>query len=57
MDRVQFERMKDEYYELRGWDVPTGLQTVAMLSDLGLQDVADDLHERGLAVASPNPSE
>ncbi len=52
VDRAQFERMKDEYYELRGWDVPSGLQTVTMLSGLGLRDVADDLHKRGLAIAS-----
>jgi aldehyde:ferredoxin oxidoreductase len=51
VDRVQFEKMKDEYYELRGWDVPTGLQTVSLLSSLGLQEVAADLLQRGLALA------
>ena len=40
--------MKDEYYGLRGWDARTGLQTRAVLDDLGLQDVARDLEARGL---------
>jgi aldehyde:ferredoxin oxidoreductase len=48
IDRGSFERMKDEYYKLRGWDVTTGLQTRAALEDLGLHDVADDLVVRGL---------
>ena len=50
VNREQFERMKDEYYELRGWDVATGLQNKAKLRDLGLGEVADDLGNRGLAV-------
>ena len=50
VDREQFERMKDEYYELRGWDVATGLQNKAKLRELGLGEVADDLGNRGLAV-------
>ena len=48
LDRESFESMKDEYYQLRGWDVRTGLQTRAELEDLGLHDVADDLVVRGL---------
>jgi len=48
IDRQQFERMKDEYYQLRRWDVPTGLQTRAALEELGLTDVADDLEQRDL---------
>lgn len=55
VDREQFESMKDEYYELRGWDAHTGLQTAGVLADLGLQDVADDLQKRGLAVEPRNP--
>ena len=46
----RFERMKDEFYRLRGWDVATGLQTRARLSELGLEDVVDDLGQRGLVV-------
>lgn len=48
VDRQEFERMKDEYYALRGWDVATGLQTLGGLEELGLKDVATDLGRRGL---------
>ncbi|NQT48008.1 MAG: hypothetical protein HQ578_03440 [Chloroflexi bacterium] len=40
VDRDAFERMKDEYYQLRQWDVATGLQTKTRLKELGLEDVA-----------------
>jgi len=50
VDREAFERMKDEYYQLRQWDVATGLQTKTSLKELGLEDVARDLGQRGLAV-------
>jgi aldehyde:ferredoxin oxidoreductase len=50
IDRAKFEQMKDEYYQLRGWDVATGLQTRAKLKELGLDDIGQDLSERGLAV-------
>ncbi len=43
-------RLRDEYYELRGWDVPTGLQSRELLRPLGMEDVAEDLLGRGLAV-------
>ncbi len=46
----KFERMKDEFYRLRGWDVATGLQTRSKLSELGLEDVVDDLAQRGLVL-------
>jgi aldehyde:ferredoxin oxidoreductase len=48
VDKEAFERMKDEYYQLRQWDVATGLQTRAKLEELGLGDVAQDLDQRGL---------
>lgn len=48
VDRQAFEKMKDEYYQLRQWDVATGLQTRVKLEDLGLKDVAQDLELRGL---------
>ena len=43
--------MTDEYYDLRGWDVITGLQTEAKLKELDLSDIADDLARRGLIVS------
>jgi aldehyde:ferredoxin oxidoreductase len=48
VDREEFERAKDEYYQLRQWDVATGLQTRAKLEELGLKDIAHDLERRGL---------
>ena len=43
MDRDAFEGMKDEYYELRNWDVSSGLQTEKCLDDLNLGFLSDDL--------------
>ena len=48
VDRDQFEGMKDEYYAIRGWDVQTGLQKRARMEELGLEDVAAELEEKGL---------
>ena len=48
LDRQDFEKMKDEYYDLRGWDVETGLPRMSTLEDLDLPDIAVDLAERGL---------
>jgi len=50
MDRDAFEKVKDEYYQARGWDVATGLQTKSKLAELGLQDIVPDLEKRGLVV-------
>ena len=49
LDRQQFERMKDEFYALRG-NVATGLQTKAKLAELELRDVAADLELRKVVV-------
>ncbi|MFQ5902665.1 MAG: aldehyde ferredoxin oxidoreductase C-terminal domain-containing protein, partial [Candidatus Binatia bacterium] len=43
----ELERMKDEYYARRGWDLSTGIPTRATLERLGLKEVADDLERRG----------
>ena len=43
----EFEKMKNEYYQLRGWDVANGLQTRVKLEELQLEDVADDLELSG----------
>jgi aldehyde:ferredoxin oxidoreductase len=48
VDRQEFERMKDEYYQLRGWDVATGRQTKEKLEEIGLTDIIDDLDHREL---------
>jgi len=43
----ELDQMLDEYYERRGWDVKTGLQTKAKLEELGLKDIADELERMG----------
>jgi len=42
VDRDKFEKMKAEYYQLRGWDIESGLQTKAKLTELGLEDIIKD---------------
>jgi aldehyde:ferredoxin oxidoreductase len=37
-DRQEFEKMKDDYYRMRGWDVATGIPTKAKLEELGLEN-------------------
>lgn len=37
------ERMKDEYYEIRGWDKATGIPTPERLMRLDLPDIAEDM--------------
>ncbi len=48
LDRDEFERMKGEYYQLRGWDAVTGRQTRRKLEEIDLADVAAELESRGL---------
>ncbi len=50
VDRDSFEKIKEEYYSLRGWDVTSGLQRESTLQELGLGDIADDLVKRKLVV-------
>ena len=46
-----FEEVLDEYYDWRGWERQTGLQTREKLESLDLGDVAEVLAEDG-ALAS-----
>jgi aldehyde:ferredoxin oxidoreductase len=39
LERKDFEKMKDEFYALRGWDVATGIPTKAKLKELALEDI------------------
>jgi aldehyde:ferredoxin oxidoreductase len=48
VDRAEFERMMDEFYSIRGWDVTTGLQTRTKLEELNLNKVADTLESEDL---------
>lgn len=48
IERADFEKLKGEYYGLRGWDADSGLPTEAKLSELELNDIAADLKIRDL---------
>jgi aldehyde:ferredoxin oxidoreductase len=47
VDLVKFEKVLDEYYKLRGWDVNTGVPTREKLEELELSYVADELEKSG----------
>lgn len=44
--REGIEKMIDDYYALRGWDMKTGVPLRKTLERLGMRDVADDLNQR-----------
>jgi aldehyde:ferredoxin oxidoreductase len=48
LDREGFEKMKDEYYELRGWDVATGFQKKGKLKELELEETIEPLETLNL---------
>lgn len=43
LDQASLENLKDAYYQLRGWDVATGIPTPAKLSELELDDLIPQL--------------
>ncbi len=43
LDRQSLEKMKDTYYELRGWDVATGIPTRERLHELDLEYLVPQL--------------
>lgn len=47
IEKVKWDKMLDEYYELHGWDKSTGLQTASGLRQLGMEKVANRLAEKG----------
>ena len=48
LSKEAFEKVKGEYYTLRGWDEETGLQTKSKLHELNMMDIARDLKTKGL---------
>ncbi len=48
VEREQFEKMMDDYYALRGWDVATGLQMKKRLEELSLSDILPEMETLGL---------
>jgi aldehyde:ferredoxin oxidoreductase len=47
LTREDVEKMFDDYYDERGWDIENGIPTRHKLEELGLRDIATDLEERG----------
>jgi aldehyde:ferredoxin oxidoreductase len=47
LTRQDCEKLLDDYYEERGWDVKTGIPREKTPVELGLDDVAQDLRRRG----------
>ncbi|MCK5514794.1 MAG: hypothetical protein KAJ00_09870, partial [Deltaproteobacteria bacterium] len=47
IDSEKWEVMLDEYYRLRGWD-ENGIPKKEKLKELGLDDVADELEQKGV---------
>lgn len=45
---IELQQMLDEYYEVRGWDIKTGIPKESVLKRLGLDDVVQDLKRRGV---------
>jgi aldehyde:ferredoxin oxidoreductase len=48
LDRQKFDEMREEFYNLRGWDPETGLQKKETLARLDMADVAEELERAGL---------
>lgn len=51
VDRARFEKMRAEYYQLRGWDASVGTPTGTKLDELALREVATEMNQRGLLPA------
>lgn len=47
LSREDCEKLLDDYYDERGWDIETGIPTEKTLIETGLEDVATDLKKRG----------
>jgi len=45
LDKPAFEKLKDDYYQARGWDVSSGLPTAARMQTLDLSDIAETLRK------------
>jgi len=43
LNKEKWEKFKDLYYVLRGWDPQTGIPTKEKLTELGLNDIAEEL--------------
>ncbi|MFC1869722.1 aldehyde ferredoxin oxidoreductase N-terminal domain-containing protein [Chloroflexota bacterium] len=50
MDKEKLNRVMDEYYRARGWDIVTGIPTREKLEELELKDIADELERLKIPV-------
>lgn len=41
LEREKFEKMKDEYYHLRGWDIRTGIPAREKMLEMGLEEIKE----------------
>jgi len=48
LDRDEYDTMLSEFYDLRGWDPESGLQTADKLERLELSDIIPDLKKKDL---------
>jgi aldehyde:ferredoxin oxidoreductase len=48
INRDEFSQAMDRYYQLRGWDLETGVPSRAKLEELDLSGVADELERSGI---------
>jgi aldehyde:ferredoxin oxidoreductase len=55
VDRGEFVKLMDEYYDLRGWDVQSGLQKEKTLNDLGLEDTVPALKRANCLADADKP--
>lgn len=55
LDRAQFDRVMDEYYRLRRWDVRTGWPTREKMGELGLGAMYDPMVEGAKAAKARLP--
>ena len=47
LSREDCERLLDDYYDERGWDIERGIPTEESLVEYDLTDEAEDLKKRG----------
>jgi aldehyde:ferredoxin oxidoreductase len=45
IDKEKFEKMLEDYYEVRGWDRQSGIPTKERLERLGMGKVAQDMEK------------
>ncbi len=45
LDTETLEMLKDAYYNYRGWDLATGIPTLAKLKELGLDELIEDVKQ------------